>query len=203
MGGRLSFFLPAWQWITLGPVCPRGNQTGVFPPFYEATPFVSDSYGDPLAQAAVQTTTTVGRGFVPPTQGGHGDCRSVAGPGAGWRGVFTPTIPWLPSALVGCTLLSIFGDSTRLFELPSSAWRLSPQLYSIGSSQGLVDGVAGSQVRLSACADTPQSLAIPLVYSQELGRGAHYLSMESPPFWLSHPPGSGLWSSDGRGCVVE
>ena len=66
----------------------------------------------------------------------------------------------------------------------------NPHLYSAGSSQRLVDGVAGSQGHLFACADTPQSLAVSSVCSQEPSRGAHCLSMESSPFWLSHYPQS-------------
>ncbi len=53
-----------------------------------------------------------------------------------------------------------------------------------------MDGVARSQRCLFACADTPQSLAVSLVCSQEPGRGAHCLSMESSPFWFSHCPQS-------------
>ena len=58
----------------LGPVCPGGDQTGVLPPFCEATPILFISCGDCIAQAAVQTTSAVGRGFIPPNQGGRGDC---------------------------------------------------------------------------------------------------------------------------------
>ncbi len=65
-----------------------------------------------------------------------------------------------------------------------------PHIHSSGSSQRLVDGVAGSQGRLFACADTPQSLAVSSVCSREPGRGAHCLSRESSPFWLSHCPQS-------------
>ncbi len=61
-----------------------------------------------------------------------------------------------------------------------------PDLYSVGSPQGLVDGVAESEGRVSACADTPQALAVSSVCSQEPGRGRHCLSMEGSPFWLSH-----------------
>ena len=64
----------------------------------------------------------------------------------------------------------------------------NPHLYSAGSSQRLVDGVAGSQRCLSECADTPQSLAVSSVCSQEPARGANCLSMEGSPFWLSHCP---------------
>ncbi len=59
----------------LGQICPGGdqNQTGVLPPFCEATPIVFVSCGESIAQAAVQTTSTVERGFVPPNQGWRGD----------------------------------------------------------------------------------------------------------------------------------
>ena len=66
---------------SLGLVCPGGYQTGVHPPFCEASPFVSVSCGDAVAQATVQTTGAVGRGFIPPQQEGRGDCRCVPGPG--------------------------------------------------------------------------------------------------------------------------
>ncbi len=35
---------------------------------------VLDACKDPIAQVALQTTSTVGRGFVPPQEGGRGDC---------------------------------------------------------------------------------------------------------------------------------
>ncbi len=66
----------------------------------------------------------------------------------------------------------------------------NPHFYFAGSSQRLVDGIAGSQGHLSSCADTPQSLAVSSVCSQEPGMGAHCLSMESSPYWLSHCPQS-------------
>ncbi len=66
----------------------------------------------------------------------------------------------------------------------------NPHLYSAGSSQRLVDGVAGSQGHLFACADTPQSLTVSSVCSKEPDRAAHCLSMEGSPFWLNHCPQS-------------
>ncbi len=75
-----------------------------------------------VAQAAVQTTSTVGRGFVPPSHQGFGDCRSVPGPG--WD--FIPIISWPPTAPVGSAPSSTYSESTRLFELPSSVWKPSP-----------------------------------------------------------------------------
>ncbi len=168
----------------LGQIYPGGYQTGVHPLFCEASPFVSVSCVDTVSKAAVQTTGAVGRGFVPPEQGGHGDCRSVPGPG----GILFPLLPghqahwWVPphpqptrSQLVYSSGQILHGD---------------PDLNSSGSSQRLVVGVVGSQGRLFACTDTPQSLAVSSVCSQEPGRGAHCLSIESTPFWFSHCPTS-------------
>ncbi len=47
----------------LGPVCPQGDQTRYSLPFVRL-PLVFVSYGDSIAQAAVQWTSAVGRGFV-------------------------------------------------------------------------------------------------------------------------------------------
>ncbi len=170
VGGRLSFFLPAWQRITLDKFCPGGYQTGVLPPFCEASPIVFVPCGDTVAQAAVQTTSAVGRGFITPIQGGRGNYRSVSGPG----GILFPLFPGHQAQpqLVYSSCQVPHGD---------------PHLHSSGSSQRLVDGVAGSLGRLLACDDTPQSLAVPSVCSQE-PRGAHCLPMEDSPFWLSHCP---------------
>ncbi len=129
-------------------------------------------------------TGAVGRGFVPPIQEDCGDCRSVSGPG----GILFPLFPgdqahwWVPP----------HPQPTRPQVVYSSCQvpHLDPHFHSSGSSQRLVDGVAGSQGRLFACADTPQSLAVSSVCSQEPGRGANCLSMESSPVWLSHCPQS-------------
>ncbi len=76
--GRQAVVFPAsLATDNLGPVCPGCDQTGVLPLFSEATPIVFVSCGDSITQAAVQMTSTVGRGFVPPTQEGRGDCGYV------------------------------------------------------------------------------------------------------------------------------
>ena len=97
----------------------------------------------------MQTTSAVGRGFVFPNQGGCGDGRSVAGP----RGILFPLLPgyqahWgvLPHPQPAWTQL-IYSNC----QVPHG----DPHLYSTGSSQRLVDDVAGSQGHLFACADTP------------------------------------------------
>ncbi len=177
-------FPPSLPTNNLGQVCPGGYQTGVLPPFCEASPFVFVSYGDTVAQAAVQTTSAVRRGFIPPIQGGCGDCRSVSGPG----GILFPLFPgyqvqwWVPPH-----------PQPTWPQLAYSSCQVphgDPHLHSSGSSQRLGDGVAGSQGRLSACANTPQLLAVPSVCSQEPDRGAHSLPMEGSSFWLSHCPQS-------------
>ncbi len=167
-----------------GQVCPGGYQTGVYPPFCEASPFVSVSCGDSVAQVAVQTTSAVGRGFVPAEQEGRGDCRFVPEPG----GILFPLLPghqahwWVPPHPQP--------TQPQLIYLSCQVPHGDPHVYSSLSSQRLVDGVAGSQGRLFACTDTPQSLAVCLVCSQEPGRGAHCLPMEGSPVWLSHCPQS-------------
>ncbi len=183
-GRQAVVFLPSLATDNLGQVCPGGYQTGVLPPFCEASPFVFVSYGDTVAQAAVQTTSAVRRGFIPPIQGGCGDCRSVSGPG----GILFPLFPgyqvqwWVPPH-----------PQPTWPQLAYSSCQVphgDPHLHSSGSSQRLGDGVAGSQGRLSACANTPQLLAVPSVCSQEPDRGAHSLPMEGSSFWLSHCPQS-------------
>ena len=115
---------------------------------------------------------------------GHGDCRSVTGPG--W--ILFPLLPgyqvhwWVPPHPQPTWTQLIYTSC----QVPHG----NPHLYSAWSSQRLVDGVAGSQGRLSACANTPQSLAVSSVCFQEPDRGAHCLSMESSPFWLSYCPQS-------------
>ena len=99
----------------------------------------------------------------------------------GGRGDSTPTISWLSSALVGSVPFSSYTDST-LFDLCCRVRHGDPHLHSVGFLQGLVDGVAGPQGRLFACATTPQSLVVSLVCSKEPGRGARCLSMESSPY---------------------
>ncbi len=184
VGGRLSFFLPAWQRITSDKFVMVGYQTGVHPPVCEASPFVSVSCGDTIAKAAVQTTGAVGRGFIPPQQEGRGDCRFVLGPG----GILFPLLPghqahwWVLPHPQPTRPLLIYSSC----QVPHG----DPHFNSSRSSQRLVDGVAESHGRLFACTDTPQSLAVSSVCSQEPGRGAHCLSTESSPFWLSHCPQS-------------
>ncbi len=116
----------------------------------------------------------VGRASVPPSQGGAwrlSICHGTRGDFiTSWQQVHRWVLPH-PQPV-----------RTQLIYMSCQV----PHLYSAGSSQWLVDGVAGSQECLSACADTCQSLAVPLVCSQEPGRGAHSLSMENSPFWLSH-----------------
>ncbi len=167
---------PSLATNNLGQVCPGGCQTGVHPPFYEASPFVSVSSGDAVAQAAVQTTGAVGRGFIPPQQEGCGDCRSVLGPGE----ILFPLLPghqahWWVLPHPQPTAPQLIYSSCQV---PQG----DPHIHSSGSSQGLVDGLAGSHGCLFACADTPQSLAAASAYSQEPGRGADCLSMESSLF---------------------
>ncbi len=64
----------------LGSICPQGSQS-VIPSLIWGTPTVTFFYGDSIVQAAVQTTSAVGRGFIPPDQGGCGEGRYVTGPG--------------------------------------------------------------------------------------------------------------------------
>ncbi len=190
-GGQAVVFPASLAMDNLGPVCPLGDPIGVFPPFCESTPFIYVSCGDSIA---VQMISTVARGFVLPKQGGRGACRFVVGPGWGGGGggggcyshYFLATKPvhwWVlpdPQPL-----------RTQHVYLSCQVPHGDPHLYSAGSWQGLVDGVAGSQGCLSACADTPQSLLVSSVCSQEPGRGAHCLSMETKsPFWLLHCPQS-------------
>ncbi len=178
-GRQTVIFLPSLATNNLRQVCPGGYQTGVLPRFCEASPFVFVSCGDTVAQAAVQMTGAVGRGFIPPIQEGRGDCRFVTGPG----GILFPLFPghqahwWVPP----------HPQPTRpqLIYLSCQVPHGDPLFHSSGSSQRLVDGVAGSPGRLSACDDTPQSLAVPSVCSQ-----GHCLPMEGSPFWLSHCPQS-------------
>ena len=127
-------------------------------------------------------TSAVGRGFVPPNQEGRGDCRSVVGPGGilfallhGYQAQW-----WVPPHPQP--------TRTQLTYMSCQVSYGNPHLYSAGSSQSLVVGVAGSPGCLSACADTPQSLAVSSVCSQEPSKGAHCLSMEGCSFWLSHCP---------------
>ncbi len=179
MGGRLSFFLPAWQRITSDQCVPEVIRQGYSFPFVKHPP-LSLSHVDSVAQAAVQTTSAAGRGFVPPNQGGRGDCQSFTGPGV----ILFPLLPdyqahwWVVPHLQPAWTQLVYSSC----QVPHG----DPHFYSAGSSQRLVDGVAGSQARPTACADTPQSLAVSLVCSQEPGRGAYCLSMEGSPFWVSH-----------------
>ncbi len=48
VGGRLSFFSPSLATDNLGQVCPGGYQTGVYPPFCEATPLSLSPVETPL-----------------------------------------------------------------------------------------------------------------------------------------------------------
>ena len=77
--GRQAVVFPAsLATDNLGPVCPRGDQTGVLPPFCEANPLVFVSCGDSVAQAAVlceEVSSLLAKGAVKivdlsPDQGG-------------------------------------------------------------------------------------------------------------------------------------
>ncbi len=65
VGSRLSLFPASLATDNLRPVSPRGDQTGVFPPFCESPPIATFSCGDSVVQIAVQMTGAVGRGFHP------------------------------------------------------------------------------------------------------------------------------------------
>ncbi len=121
-------------------------------------------------------TSAVGRGFVPPNQGGHGDCRSVAGPGE----ILFPLLPGYQAHW--WVLPHPQPAQTQLVCSSCQVLHGDPHLCSAGSSQGLVGGVAGSQGCLPACANTPQLLAVSSACSQEPGRGSHCYQWKFLPF---------------------
>ena len=177
-GCKLSFFLPAWKRVTLDQFVLEVIGQGYSLPFVRQPSLSRSPFGDSVTHPAVQMTSAVGSGFGP-----RGPCRLLICHGTRGKGGWwvTPILTWLLSALMGSAPFSTCVDIYLSCQVPHG----DRHLYSAGSSQGLVDGVAGSQGHLFACANTPQSLAISFVCSQELGRGAHCLPMEGSPFWLS------------------
>ncbi len=170
VGSRLSFFLPGcMETDYLRPVCLPDGQAGVVFSFCEESTFGARCCRSTITLPAVQIGSFVARGFIPPAQGGHGACRDVVGPG---RDLL---ILVLATKRTGSDPFSISEDSTHffVFEVPYG----DPPLYSAWSSQRLVDGVAGSQGRLSACSNPPQLLVVSSVCPQEPRRGAHCLSL--------------------------
>ena len=148
VGSRLSFFLPGcMETDYLRPVCLPDGQAGVVFSFCEESTFGARCCRSTITLPAVQIGSFVARGFIPPAQGGHGACRDVVGPG---RDLL---ILVLATKRTGSDPFSISEDSTHffVFEVPYG----DPPLYSAWSSQRLVDGVAGSQGRLSACSNPP------------------------------------------------
>ena len=182
-GRQAVVFPPSLAMDNLEQVCPGGDQTGVLPPFCEATPIVFCLLWRLLPRLQckrlalweeVLSLQPIGLWRV-------STC-------LGTRGILFPLLPghqtnwWVPPNPQPMRPQLVYSSC----QVPHG----DPHFHSSGSSQRLVDGVAGSQGRLFACADTPQSLAVSSVCSQEPGRGAHCLSMESSPFWLSHCPQS-------------
>ncbi len=184
VGGRLSFFLPAWQWITLDKFVLKVIRQGYTLPFVRPPPLSLSPVETPLPRLLSkrqalweEVSSLLNKGAVETV-----DLSRDQG------GILFPLLPghqahwWvLPHPQpTRCQLVYSSG------QIPHG----DPLINSSGCSQRLVDGVAGSQGCLFACSDTPQSLAVSSVCSQEPGRGAHDLSMESTPFWLSHCPQS-------------
>ncbi len=169
------------------PVCPWGGQTRVLSPFCGEYAIGACSCRDSVTQTTVQARASVGKSLVPPSQCGCGDCRDAAEPG-GFYSHYS-----LTSKRTGgfCPSLNLSRLNTYLCVAKFCTETTLVCFYSPGSSQRLMDDVAGSQWHLFACADPSQSLA---VFSgcpqQEPGRGAHCLSTENSPFWPSHCPQS-------------
>ncbi len=121
VGGRLSFFLPAWQCITSDQFVLEVIRQGYS---WYSLPFVMPP---PLSLSPVETPlpklqckrlvlweevlSLLTKGAVEIVDLSHD------------RGDFIPITSWLPSPLVGSAPSSTYADSSHLFELPSSAWR--------------------------------------------------------------------------------
>ncbi len=172
VGGRLSFFQPAWVQIIPDQFVLEVVSQGYSLPFVKSPALAIAS-----VEAALQTRSTAGRSCVPPVQ--WSICR-------GAKGFLLPLFSgyyahwWVP--------LHFQSQWTQHLSLCCQVPHGDPHFYSAGSSQRLVDGVTGSQGRLFAHTDTPQSLAIYLVCPQALGMGAYCLSKKLLPFGLTTAP---------------
>ena len=122
-----------------------------------------ESWHSPLrrlvSQTAVQTGISVGRGFIPRSQGDHGgNFRDVAGFGVGW-GVL---LPLFPGHQVHWWLLphSLPQQTQHLLPIPHGEPHFSKKICFVR----LLRRVGGSQGCLLACSDSP----LPLVVSSSI-----------------------------------
>ncbi len=179
------FFLPAWQRITSDKFVLQVIRQGYTLPFVRPPPPLSLSPVETPLPRLLSKDRRCGKRLRPSST--RGPWRLSICPGRP-GGILFPLLPghqahwWVPPHPQPTWSQLVYSSSQILHG--------NPDLNPSGSSQRLVDGVAGSQGCLFACTDSPQSLAVPSVCSQEPGRGAHCLSMESSPFWLSHCPQS-------------
>ncbi len=180
---RLSIFLPAWQRITLDKFVLEVIRQWYSLPFLRPPPLSLSPVETPLPRlqckqlvlweevSSLLTKRAVETLDLSRDQGGF------------YSHYFLAT-----KHSVGFHPFNLQPTRTQLVYTSCQVPYGNPHLSSAGSSQRLADGVAGSQRRLFACADTPQLLLVSLVCSQEPGTGAHCLPMKFLPFGLATAP---------------
>ncbi len=79
MGSRLSLFLPASQWSTSDKFC-LGSSQGYSLDLYMSHLLYRECLLSVVMMLHFKARIVAGISFVPPREGGHGDCSVVAGP---------------------------------------------------------------------------------------------------------------------------